>query len=49
MKHAENKEKTVTSTVTYPFFFQVTGNTSSIARGSFLLYFTNSENCSYND
>ena len=37
MKHAENKEKTVTSTVTYPILFQVTGNTSSIARERFLV------------
>jgi len=49
MKHAENKEKTVTSTVTYPLLFQVTGNTSSIARGSFLLLIINLKNCSYND
>ena len=37
MKHAENREKTVTSTVTYPILFQVTGNTSSIARERFLV------------
>ena len=47
MKHAENKEKTVTSTVTYPILFQVTGNTSSIARERFLVYNINSKKCSY--
>jgi len=35
--HAENKEKSVTSTVTYPILSQVTGNTSSIARERFLV------------
>ena len=49
MKHAENKEKTVTSTVTYSLLFQVTGNTSSIARETFLLLIINLKNYSYND